>query len=583
MAVKTVRKKTGDPGTLDLFSEAGGAASTTGAQASGVKGKSVSGKGKDEKKPVPAKKRGKPGSKKSAGSNGAEQMARNQREISISEFFTKNRHLLGFDNPSKALLTTIKEAVDNSLDACEEGGILPDIYVEVTGLAEDRFRVLVRDNGPGIVRAQVPKIFGKLLYGSKFHSLKQSRGQQGIGISAAGMYGQLTTGRPVMIHSRPGARAQANYYELKINTKKNEPNITKDQVVDWDYGHGTQVEIELEASYKRGRRSIDDYLELTAIANPHLELTYMNPAGDEIQYPRVSDELPVEPKAIRPHPYGVELGALLAMAHESKSRNMQGFLTSEFSRVGSKVAEEILEKAMLPAKTKPKRLSRDEAELLVRAISQTKIMNPPTNCLSPIGDEELEAGLRKVVDADFFATVSRRPSVYRGNPFLVEVALAWGVDGMNNDDLAVLHRFANRVPLQYQQGACAITKSVVGTSWKKYGVNQSRGAMPGGPLVILVHVASSWVPFTSESKEAIASYPEILKEIKLGIMECSRQLGVHIRRGVRARDEEKKRDYIKSYIPAIGEALREILGLSEAKEKKVVATLTDTLERSRKY
>jgi len=179
--------------------------------------------------------------------------------------------------------------------------------------------------------------------------------------------------------------------------------------------------------------------------------------------------------------------------------------------------------------------------------------------------------------------VSRKPSVYRGNPFLVEVALAWGVDGMNNDNLAVLHRFANRVPLQYQQGACAITKSVVGTSWKKYGVNQSRGALPGGPLVLLVHVASSWVPFTSESKEAIASYPEILKEIKLGIMECSRQLGMHIRRGVRARDEEKKRDYIKSYIPAIGEALREILGLSESKEKKVVATLTDTLERSRKY
>ncbi len=583
MAVKTVRKKMGDPGTLDLFSEAGGAASSPRAQTADNKGKSVAGKGKGGKKAAPAKKRGKSGGGKTAGSNGAEQMARKQREISISEFFTKNRHLLGFDNPSKALLTTIKEAVDNSLDACEEGGILPNIYVEVTTLAEDRYCVLVRDNGPGIVRAQVPKIFGKLLYGSKFHALKQSRGQQGIGISAAGMYGQLTTGRPVMIHSRPGPRAQAHYYELKINTKKNEPNITKDEVVDWEFGHGTQVEIELEASYKRGRRSIDDYLELTAIANPHLELTYMNPAGDEIQYPRVSDELPVEPKAIRPHPYGVELGALLAMAHESRARNMQGFLTSEFSRVGAKVAEEILEKAMLPAKTKPKRLSRDEAELLVRAITQTKIMNPPTNCLSPIGEEELEAGLRKVVEAQFFAAVSRKPSVYRGNPFLVEVALAWGVDGMNNDNLAVLHRFANRVPLQYQQGACAITKSVVGTSWKKYGVNQSRGALPGGPLVLLVHVASSWVPFTSESKEAIASYPEILKEIKLGIMECSRQLGMHIRRGVRARDEEKKRDYIKSYIPAIGEALREILGLSESKEKKVVATLTDTLERSRKY
>jgi len=583
MAVKTLRKKVGDSANFDLFD--GPSDSRPSLQAVAKEGPETGGKTTSKKASTAAPKSSDSRNRKSRKTTpkGAEQMARGQREISISEFFTKNRHLLGFDNPSKALLTTIKEAVDNSLDACEEGDILPEIHVEVTTLAEDRYRVLVRDNGPGIVRAQVPRIFGKLLYGSKFHALKQSRGQQGIGISAAGMYGQLTTGRPVMIHSRPGARAMAHYYELKINTKKNEPDITKDEVVDWDFGHGTQVEIELEASYKRGRRSIDDYLELTAIANPHLELHYLSPAGDEILYPRVSDQLPDEPKEIKPHPYGVELGALLAMAHESKARNLQGFLTGEFSRVGAKVAEEILEKAMLPAKARPKRLNRDQAEQLVRAISGTKIMNPPTNCLSPIGEEELEAGLRKVVEADFFAAVSRKPSVYRGNPFLVEVALAWGVDGMGGDDLALLHRFANRVPLQYQQGACAVTKSVVGTGWKSYGVSQSRGAMPGGPLVLLVHVASSWVPFTSESKEAIASYPEIVKEIKLGLQECGRRLGQHIRRGQRHREAEKKRDYIKSYIPTIGEALREILEITETREKKIVETLQDTLERSRKF
>lgn len=124
----------------------------------------------------------------------ADRIAAKQREISVSEFFLKNRHLLGFDNAKKALLTTIKEAVDNSLDACEEAKILPEILIEVKQLQEDRFVVIVEDNGPGVVREQIPKIFGKLLYGSKFHSMKQSRGQQGIGISAAGMYGQLTTG-----------------------------------------------------------------------------------------------------------------------------------------------------------------------------------------------------------------------------------------------------------------------------------------------------------------------------------------------------------------------------------------------------
>ena len=520
--------------------------------------------------------------KKRNGRN-AEQLAKGQREISISEFFTKNRHLLGFDNPTKALLTTVKEAVDNSLDACEDAGVLPVIRVEARQTAENRYKAVIEDNGPGIVRAQIPKIFGKLLYGSKFHTLKQSRGQQGIGISAAGMYGQLTTGKPVVITSRTGPRAAARRFEVKINTRKNEPIVTDEREVDWPVEHGTRVEIELEAIHKRGRRSIDDYLEQTAVANPHLELTYVDPGGDEIRYPRVIDELPAEARAIKPHPYGVELGALLALAHESRSRNLRGFLQEEFSRVGPRVADEILEKAMLSPSVKPRRLKRDQAEQLLTGIGKTRIMNPPTNCLSPIGAEELEAGLRKVVEADFFAAVSRKPAVYRGNPFLVEAALAWGVADMGGDDLAVLHRFANRVPLQYQQGACAMTKAVLGTAWKGYGLHQARGALPAGPLVVLVHIASAWVPFTSESKEAVASYPEILKEIKLALQDCGRRLGRHIRQGKRQAEAVKKRDYIASYIPHIGAALREILGLSEKREQQIVTTLTDTLERSRKF
>ncbi|MBM4116754.1 DNA topoisomerase VI subunit B [bacterium] len=502
--------------------------------------------------------------------------------MSISEFFTKNRHLLGFDNPSKALLTTIKEAVDNSLDACEEAGILPAIRVEVVPVAEERFRIAVEDNGPGIVRAQIPRIFGKLLYGSKFHTLKQSRGQQGIGISAAGMYGQLTTGKPVRITSRTAPKAAAHRFEVRINTQKNEPIITLDEVVDWESPHGTRVEIELAAVHKRGRRSVDDYLALTAVANPHLELSYRDPGGEEFHYPRVTEALPHEAQAIKPHPYGVELGILMSMLEATKSRSLHGFLQEEFSRVGAKVADEIVERAMLRPQAKPGSLGRDQAEQLLHGIAGTKIMAPPTNCLSPIGAVELEAGLRKVVAAEFFTAVSRRPAVYRGNPFLVEAALAWGVAGMPADELAVLNRYANRVPLQYQQGACAITKSVIAAGWKNYGLAQAKGALPTGPLAISVHIASAWVPFTSESKEAVASYPEILREIRLALQDCGRQLGQHIRRGKRLAEARQKSDYIKSYIPHIGEALREILGLSEARERLVVERLSDTLERSRK-
>src|SRR5213592_2627893 len=220
----------------------------------------------------------------------AETMATKQKDIAVSEFFAKNRHLLGFDNPRKALLTTVKEAVDNSLDACEEAGILPELWVHIEATGSNCYKIGVQDNGPGILKKQIPLIFGKLLYGSKFHRLRQSRGQQGIGISAAGMYGVQTTGKPVKIISKVGATKPAHYYEIQIDTKKNEPQILNGRgegvdippgkkgqeaiakhEIEWvEQPHGTRVTIELQAKYVRGRGSVDEYLEQTAIANPHV-------------------------------------------------------------------------------------------------------------------------------------------------------------------------------------------------------------------------------------------------------------------------------------------------------------------------
>ncbi len=512
----------------------------------------------------------------------AVQLGAKQRAISVSEFFTKNRHLLGFDNPAKALLTAVKEAVDNSLDACEEAGILPEIAVKVKQLAEDRFRLIVQDNGPGIVRSQIPKIFGSLLYGSKFHTLKQARGQQGLGISAAGMYGQLTTGAPMAITSRTGPRRPAHYYEIQIDTKRNAPSIMSDQEVEWDVPHGTKVEIELEATYKKGKHSVDGYLEQTALANPHASILYYPPKEGPVRYERVSPDLPREPLAIKPHPQGVEFGILVRMLKESKARNLKSFLQNEFSRVSPRVADEICEKAGLKPKTRPSRVQGGEAEALYKAIGAVKIMNPPTNCLSPIGEELLSRGLKAQMDAELVVAVTRSPSVYRGNPFLIEAGIAYGGKDLPQDELITMLRYANRVPLLYQQGACAITRSMVQTAWRNYGLAQSKGALPSGPAVVMVHIASAWVPFTSESKEAIAHYPEIIKEIKLALQECGRKLGAHIRRRSRQAEADKKKSYIEKYIPHIGIALTDILGLSRNQEREVVETLRDTLERSRK-
>jgi DNA topoisomerase VI subunit B len=551
----------------------------------------------------------------------AQSMAGQQREISISEFFTKNRHLLGFDSPAKALLTTIKEAVDNSLDACEEAGLLPDILVVIEPVKtvngngngngrqngngddtlemtaekpdtrkrkgatapgkEERYRVIVQDNGPGIVSQQVPRIFGKLLYGSKFHSLRQSRGQQGIGISAAGMYGQLTTGKPVVIVSCPQKQDQARRFELVLDTKKNEPVVQLDEEYDWEQAHGTRVEIELTGSYKRGHHSVDTYLRQTAVANPHVRLVYRSPRGEEIIYPRAASELPVETNEIKPHPYGVELGMLLRMLKDTKQRNLTGFLRKEFCRVGPKTGTQILATAGFPARKSTRHMDRDDVQALLDAINETRIPNPPTDCLSPIGSELILAGLQQGFDCEFTTAVTRPPSVYRGNPFQIEVGLAYG-GRLPAEDLAQVLRYANRVPLLYQASGCAIHKAVLGNKWRSYGLQQAKGAIPSGPLVILVHMASVWVPFTSESKEAVAHYPEIVKEIKLALQEAGRQLHRHIRRRVRERDALKKQSYIQKYIPHIGDALRDMLDLAEGDREKIITTLTDTLERSRK-
>src|SRR5436189_2160399 len=287
----------------------------------------------------------------------AVEMGARQREISVSEFFTKNRHLLGFDNPRKALLTCVKEAVDNALDACEEAGILRDVVIKVEVAANGeaappasqatRFRITVTDNGPGIVRQQIPPIFAKLLYGSKFHRLRQSRGQQGIGISAAGMYGQLTTGKPVVIVSRTSPRAPAHYFEVQIDTKKNEPRILEKKQIAWEAPRGTQVTLEVEGRYQKGRASVDEYIEQTIIANPHVKLTYLTPEGESKAYRRTFEQLPASPRETKPHPYGIELGMLLKMLQDTTHHTLSGFLSADFSRVSPNVAAGISKSARL--------------------------------------------------------------------------------------------------------------------------------------------------------------------------------------------------------------------------------------------
>ena len=493
----------------------------------------------------------------------AEILSKNLKAISVAEFFEKNRHLLGYENTTKAMLTVVKELVDNSIDACEEAAILPNIRVYVKQSGENKFIIKVEDNGPGIVEDKLPFAFGKLLYGSKFHRLRQSRGTQGIGVSGAILYSQLTSGKPIKITSSIGKKYISNI-ELMIDVTRNEPHvISSKREKNPEKWHGVKVEMEIEGRYIEKGQSIPEYLKETAIMNPYTKITYFGP-NDKVTFPRAVHKLPRRPKEIKPHPYGVELGILRRMVETNKAKNIVSFLKADFSRVGKTSALQMCKLAKINPKRKPRSLDYNDVTRLHKAMQTVKLVSPPTNCLSQLGEETITKGLEKEIKGENFVAITRSPSVYKGRPFAVEVGIAYGGE-LNPNKTGDLLRFANKVPLLYHQGDCAITEAVKEVDWRRYGLQQSSGSLPTGPLVILVHFASVWVPFTSEGKQAIASYPDITKEVKLALQDAGRKLKKYITGKRRIHEIQMRRNLFERYIPEAAEAISKISDVHKVK------------------
>jgi DNA topoisomerase-6 subunit B len=695
----------------------------------------------------------------------AEELAESQRSISIAEFFEKNKHMLGFDSEARALVTAVKEAVDNALDATEEAGILPDVYVEIQE-AGDYYRLIVEDNGPGITKEQIPKVFGKLLYGSRFHVREQTRGQQGIGISAAVLYSQLTSGKPAKITSRTQGSADARYFELTIDTDTNEPEISDDTTTTWERPHGTRIELEMEGNM-RARQQLHDYVKHTAVVNPHARIEMREP-DEHFKYERATDQLPEETEEIRPHPHGVELGTLIKMLEATDSYSVSGFLQEEFTRVGATTAEKVIDnfrdrhygrgmawrppqpheeadmepairgavankgaeatKAFArwvtdriedeghvsyhgieaivdevagdieteydttfgstvrenaveaawqavtaeltpdlyalvddattkrkddahiqglaeriaakfenrsedhrhrvtrgalsdhvaksaddteeyddatfgetarknvvdaiwermetvpedPPKVREVADERDAASELLDAMRETDIIAPPTGCLAPITADLVKAGLQKEYDAEFFAASTRDAAVHGGDPFIVEAGIAYGGD-IDSEGSAEVMRFANRVPLVYQRGACATTDVVKSINWRNYGLDQPGGSgIPNGPAVIMVHVASTNVPFTSESKDAVANVPEIEKEIELAIREAARELKSFLNKRRSMQQRREKQDKLATILPEMAKKVAAVTGRETLNIDDTIARIMNNVLVDRK-
>ena len=505
----------------------------------------------------------------------AQKLASNQKQVAISEFFEKNKHFLGFDSPVRSLITAVKEAVDNSLDACEEARILPSIKVKVRKIdsKKDIIELVVEDNGPGIPQKSIEKVFGQLLFGSRFHAIRQSRGQQGIGITGVVMYSQLTTGKPTHVKSKIATESTAAVVDIGLDTRKNKATKSNSGREIWllDDGemkkHGLEVTTRMKAKYQKGRQSVWQYLRMTSIVNPHAEITFIDPEGETHHWPRVTERLPGKVESIKPHPHGIELGQLQRMLTESTDSRLSVFLRTNFSGVSTRAAKELCSAAELEVKIKPKQMTPDQIRALLESFQgermfngkPVKLLNPPTNCLSPIEEMLIKKGLSKTIDSRYAITMTRAPNVSQGNPYQVEVGLIFGGNMVADKPVEIL-RFANRVPLMYQQGGCLLTKAIESVDWRQYGLDQAGGkGVPKGPAAILVHLASTNVQFTSEAKEALADNGEVMEEVRKAMLEMGRGLRKHLEKKKKMAKTKEKFELINDILPAIAAKSAQIL------------------------
>lgn len=536
----------------------------------------------------------------------ANQLFKEFKIQSVSEFFRRNAAMLGYTGKVRSLTTLVHEAVTNSLDACEEAGIPPYVRVEVEELGREHYKVVVEDNGPGIPEKYITHVFGKMLAGTKAHRNIQSRGQQGIGISGAVMFAQVTSGKATRVITSTGDDIIEAW--VKIDVEKNEGKIVKKERHPNPKGwRGTRIELEVKnVRYIRSKQGVYWYLKLTAIANPHAHIELIEPDGKLIVFPRSTEEVPKPPVEMKPHPRGVMTDDIYRMSRKTRRNTVRRFLVGEFSRISDKKVDELIEyiaalrlikteqdknvqeqlykrlaegdvKAVLRSfrgytkvvkqvakmmEKPPETLTWHEAEEIVEAFKYMKFLAPPTHGLRPIGEENIEKGLTTILKPEFVTAVTRPPKVYSGGiPFQVEVGIAYGGEIPSGFELM---RYANRVPLLFDAGACVTTSAARSIDWKRYKVDDPDRA----PLVLMINVVSVHVPYTGTGKQSIASDDDIYNEIRLAIMDAARKLQTYLSGKHRRLYQVKRRKTFEKYVPEIARALSILVGVPEEEVKK---------------
>lgn len=506
---------------------------------------------------------------------GADELFKDFKEVSITEFFKKNRAHLGYSGKLRSLTTVVHEITTNALDAAEEANILPEVEIELEELDKDRYKFIAKDNGPGIPIKHLPSVFGKMLAGTKFHRNVQLRGQQGIGISGVTLFSQVTTGKPVFIRTSTG-NGKTYDVEVMIDITKNKADIVSKEEYS-RYWRGTELEGELKGVRFSLRESGPfEYLRRTAIANPHAKITFVDPEGRKTVFERSSEKIPKSPKVVKPHPNGIGTDDLINMCKKTKSRKISSFLVSSLSRVSKSKVKEIQDLVDFDLKKNPRRITWEECEQIVDAFEEVDFLAPPSKGLITIGEEQIRKALLNIVDPEFEAVLTRSPETHPGGmSFQIEVAIAYGGHAgrrVGNDDRirAEIMRFGNKAPLLFDAGGCAITKAVNSVDWKRYGIKDFENS----PLTIFVNLVSTYIPYTSAGKQSIADDKAIVKEIRMALMEAGRKFKRYYSKKRKAKEKAKKRELLLRYGTELSSA---VALLSESDEKKILSNLNELI------
>ena len=472
--------------------------------------------------------------------------------LTPSQFFRKNKQMLGFTGKIRSLTIVFHELITNSFDACEEAGILPDIDIELKRVDKEHYILRHKDNGPGIPEDYVMQVYCMMFAGSKFRNI-QSRGQQGLGCSGCVLLSQMTTGKPARVISCYKEDDEIKGVKMKFQMDvENNRGILMERE---DYpAEQTGVCIELQfkdVSYSLAEQGAFEYIRRTMIGNPHAKITFRDPTGHKYIFKRAADIVPVQPKEVLPHPKGVSADDLMTMAKNTDSRRYKSMMTSSMSRMSNKRVDEIAQLTGIDMNKRPKDMTFPEAEAIVQCFKKMKFMAPPTDGLIPIGSEQIEKGMKQILKPEFVATITRKPVTYAGGvSFIIEAGLAYGGDAgrvVKEQRKSEIMRFANRVPLTFDAGSCAITEALKSIDWKRYGLRD----MDNTPLTLFVNIISTQVPYLSTGKQSVSPEPEIVHEIRQSTMKLARKLQKHLRAKRAAKEKEKRSKVFEEYVPVI--------------------------------